>query len=254
MATITLHPTPGAMALGIRDIPAFPGEGFGAGWPESIGDAARAVWFGNITPERRDLGDGAWEQTGKRDGEVSYRITFTATEDTVDVQQSVTNLSDRVWEQSLAFNCFQCGSAPSIQDHECLRHYVGLDGEPRRLIEIPRQFGPRPTVQLYSVEGQPLGRDIPFVAGFAATPDVVLEGWFAIVSRDGKRLVATVSKPTLFLFQNMEYSCIHAAAGFGRLAPGETGEAESRLYFVESSLVDWHARVRDEMVAARQVP
>jgi hypothetical protein len=47
----------------------------------------------------------------------------------------------------------------------------------------------------------------------------------AIQEIDGKRLVATFSKPTLFLLQTMEYSCIHRGAGFGSLKPGETAEA-----------------------------
>ncbi len=69
----------------------------------------------------------------------------------------------------------------------------------------------------------------------------------AIQSRDGKRLVATASDPAMFLFQNMEYSCIHSAAGFGPLKPGESGEAVTRVYFVEAGLEDWHARMPADM-------
>jgi len=97
------------------------------------------------------------------------------------------------------------------------------------------------------VEGGPSWRDIPFVAGFEASPDTALEGWLVIVARDGRRLVATASRPTLFLFQNMEYSCIHSAPGFGSLQPGETGSALTRLYFVEASVEEWHARMRREL-------
>ena len=120
---------------------------------------------------------------------------------------------------------------------------------PRRLIEIPRKFSPRPTVQLYSVEGQPRGDDIPFVTRFQATPDAILEGWLAIQSRDGKRLAAVASKAALFLFQNMEYSCIHSAPGFGPMAPGETREAWTRCYFVEATVAGWRERMRKEMQA-----
>jgi hypothetical protein len=247
MATIRLDPVPAQMAIRVSGIPAFPREVFHLGIPESIGDAARAVWFGGIEPKWEDAGGGAWRQTARREGELSYAITLTPEEDAVDMRLSLTNESDREWRQSLAFNCFGCGGAGSVSDHECVRHWCRVGGEFKRLIEVPRKFSRRATVQLYSVEGAPPGMEIPFVANFAATPDVVLEGWLAIRSRDGNRLVATASKPTLFLFQNMEYSCIHASPGFGPLKPGETGEAANRIYFVENSLEDWHKRMKADL-------
>lgn len=64
---------------------------------------------------------------------------------------------------------------------------------------------------------------------------------------EAERLAAIVSRPTLFLLQNMEYSCIHSASSLGALAPGQTGEAWLRLYFVESPLEEWHRRMRREM-------
>ena len=135
-----------------------------------------------------------------------------------------------------------------MSDHECVRHWCRAGGEFRRLIEVPRQFSLRATVQLYSVEGMPPGQEIPFVANFRATPEeVALEGWLAVQSRDGSRLVATASKPALFLFQNMEYSCIHASPGFGPLGPGESGEAVNKVYFVEASLEDWYERMRADL-------
>jgi hypothetical protein len=223
------------MSLHVRDVPAFPGEAFHLGVPEAIGDAAAAVWFGGLEPRWEPLDEGVWRQTGRRPGELSYTITVTPSEEWVDLDLELVNESPRKWEQSLAFNCVGCGAAPSVSDHECVRHWCGVKGEPRRLIHVPRRFSPRATVQLYSVEGAPPGAEIPFVARFDATPDVTLEGWLAIVSRDGRRLVATASEPTLFLFQNMEYSCIHASPGFGPLRPGETGRARNRIHFAEES-------------------
>ena len=69
----------------------------------------------------------------------------------------------------------------------------------------------------------------------------------AIVSRDGKRLIATASQPALYLFQNMEYSCIHSAQSLGALAPGEKGRALTRVYLVEAPLREWHARMKREL-------
>lgn len=248
MSNIRLRPTQGQMACLVSDIPAFPGDTFGLGFPEAIGDAAATMWAGKPRIEWRDAGDGAWTQHGSVPGELSYTITLTPAEDHVDAHLRLTNESKRDWAQSLAFNCLSAGGPASIRDHDCIRHWVGSAGRPRRLIEVPRKYGPRPTIQLYSVEGAPRGEDIPFVANFQATPDAVLEGWIAIMARDGRRLVATASKPALFLFQNMEYSCIHASPGAGPIKAGGTGEALTRLYFVEASLEDWYRRVRAEML------
>jgi hypothetical protein len=235
----------GCSATGIE---VFPGDRFGFGVPESIGDAARPVWFGGVEPHWNELDDGAWEQVGHLEDELSYRITMTPLDDHVDLAVEVTNESDRIWEQAMAFNCFQCGGVPEIADHECLRHWVATDGVLTPLIELPRVFGPRPTIQLYNVEGAPMATEVPFVSNFQATPEgVVLEPWMAIRSRDGKRLAVTASRPCLTLFQNMEYSCIHASPWMGRLAPGASGQALNRVYFVEASLEDWHARYTEEL-------
>lgn len=230
------------------DVPAFPGDRFGLGMPEAIGDAAQARWFNRLKPDWKELDNGVWESACQDEGELSYTMTVTPGEDTVDVRISLTNESDREWKQTIAFNCFQSGGPPVISDHECVRHWVGVNGKLTRLIEIPRKCGPRPTIQLYGVGGAPPWQEIPFVANFRASPeDVVLEPWMAIVARDGKRLVAAVSKPAMCLFQNMEYSCIHSSAGFGRLEPGQTGTAITKVYFVEASLEEFYARMRADM-------
>lgn len=237
----------GAMAGTLDNVPCFPGESFSLGIPEAIGDSARAMWFGSVCVEWRELGDGVWQSNGHADSELDYVLTVTPRADTVDISITLTNRSEREWPHGMAFNCFNCGAATSVRDYECVRHYAGIGGRAARLIEIPRKFGPRPTVQLYNVLGAPRGSEIPFVAGFRATPEPVLEGWLAIQARDRKRMVAVVSRPALFLFQNMEYSCIHSAPGFGPMKPRDTSEALTRVYFVEASPEDLRSRMREEM-------
>lgn len=240
---ITLKGQPGVMACHLTDIPGFPGGRFTLGYPEAIGDAARPVWYGDLKPKWEVREDGTWFSQGIREGELSYTLLVSASEDWVSSEFRLTNLSDRVWKQSFAFNCLQCAHDPAFRDHDCERTWVRCGGEFKRLVELPRVCGPRPAVQLYSVEGAPPGRDIPFVANFQATPDVVTEPWMAIRSRDRRRLVATVSRPGLFLFQNREFSCIHAAAGFGEMKPGETASAVNKTYFVRATLPAWHRRM-----------
>lgn len=247
MATIQVEVVQGQMSVSLHGIPAFPNDVFGLGIPECIGDAARPIWFDGTSPRWSRNAQGLWVQHGHRPDEMEYDLTVRPADDHVDLEIRLTNLSNRQWKRGMAFNCFNCG-ASSLRDNECLRHYVAERGRIRRLIKVPRVFGPRPTVQLYSVEGAPPGNEIPFVASFGATPTgVTLEGWMAIVSPDGKRLVAAASRPALFLFQNMEYSCIHSGPGFGSMDPGQTSTALTRLYFVQATLPEWHRRVRAEM-------
>jgi len=188
-ARIRVLASQGSMGAFLSDIPAFPGRQFSLGYPEAIGDAARACWPNVFQPKWEESDTGIWTCTARKDGEVSYRMIVMPHEDVVEIRFKVTNESSRTWSQGLAFNCFQCGGPPEIRDHECLRHWVRTarisvhntgGGEFKRLIDLPRVFGPRPTIQLYSVEGAPLGKDIPFVANFKATPDIILEGWMAI--------------------------------------------------------------------------
>jgi len=244
MLRIECEAVSGVMSATLTNVPAFPGERFVIGFPEAIGDAGAAVWYGGVTPDWEPRGAGRWRSSATVEGELSYEMDVVCATDFVDVRIQLKNLSERTWAQSLAFNCFNCSEAPSVRDYECVRHWVRANGQFRRLTEIPRQFGPRPALQLYSVEGQPPGRDIPFVANFESTPKIALEGWMAIVSRDGRRLVAAVSQPALCLFQNMEYSCIHSAPSFGRVEPGHTSHALTRIYFAETTIHAWYARMR----------
>ena len=250
MTKIKLEGHPGDMTCALTNIPAFPGEKFTFGYPEAIGDVAAPFWFWQIKPTWEPRADGMWVSNGEQSGELAYAMTVTAEEDVVTTRFKLTNHSSRTWSQGMAFNCFQCAKAPSIRDHDCLRHWVRTGGKFTRLWNVPRVLGPRPALQLYNVENAPLARDLPFVANFQSTPDTVIEPWMAIVSRDGKRLVATVSKPGLFLFQNREYSCIHCGAGFGELKPGQTAEALNKVYFVKSTLEQWHERMTRELSAA----
>ncbi len=247
MKRIKLKGHPGVMACTVSEVPLFPGESFTIAYPEAIGDAAKPFWFGSIKPTWDELENGAWCSAGEQPGELSSVLTVTPGDDVVTTRLALTNHSTYSWSQSMAFNCFQCGAAPSIRDHECVRHWVRVGGQFKRLWEIPRVFGPRPAIQLYSVEGAPLGKDIPFVANFKTTPDVVIEPWMAIMSLDGKKLVATVSRPGLFLFQNREYSCIHCGTGFGPIKPGQTAEAVNKVYFVEATLEAWHRRMEKDL-------
>jgi hypothetical protein len=235
------------MSVQISQVPGFEGDVFGLNFPESIGSSESARWFDTIQCSWEEIDKDTWAGRGWVDGVLSYTIHISIHQDNVDFLIRLTNDSAEAWRETFAFNCFNAGSAISVRDHECKRHWVRSNGAFKRLIELPRKFGPRPALQLYSVEGAPAGKDIPFVNGFRSTPeDVAIEGWIAIRGRDDKHMVAVVSKPALFTFQNREYSCIHSAPGFGALKHGESGSALTRVYFVEAALEEWYERMTRE--------
>lgn len=255
MPSIRVTGMPGSMGLTLDQVAAFPGASFGASIPEAIGNSAAPYWFGSIKPTWGVGAAGELTSSGEQPGELDYTAHFASTEDTVDIRIRVTNRSRTPWAQSLAFNCFSPIGVPDVRDHECLRHWVGVRGKPTLLRSLPRRFGPRPAIQLYPIEGGPGWRDIPFVRNFACSPDdVALEPWMAVVAPDGQRLVAAVSKPGLFLFQNREYSCIHCGPSFGALQPGETGWGLTRLYLVKQPLADWYTRMKREMAEIQAAP
>ena len=236
------------MGATIENVPGFEGDIFSVNFPESIGPSNKSRWFDIIQCSWTEEEEGKWQGQGWVEGELEYTIDVTIQSDYVDFLIRLTNKSKEKWEETQAFNCLSCRDAVSVRDHECKRHWVRTEGKFKKLIELPRVFGPRPALQLYSVEGAPPGKDIPFVHAFHSTPEnVAIEGWMAIESIDGKHLVAVVSKPALFTFQNREYSCIHSAPTFGPLATDETGTALTRIYFVDSGLKAWYKRMKKEM-------
>lgn len=247
MGAIKVRGVPRNMAMQIFDVPAFPGNPFGGSFPEAIGDSARSFWYGTIQPEWSTAADRLVSK-GEQPGELEYTVTVTTTDETVDIVTELTNRSGKPWKQSHAFNCFSPIGAVDVRDHDCIRHWVGMKGKLTPLLRVPRKFGPRPTIQLYAVEGGPKWQDMPFVANFQCSPDGVhLEPWMAIESKDRKRVIAIATKPCLYLFQNMEYSCIHAASGFGPLEPGQTARSFTRLWFVRQGIREWYVRMRKEM-------
>ena len=250
MARLVFFPNQGQGSGLLNNLAAFPRGIIGIGFPECLGPAKAPSWQGNFTANWTDLGEGVWRVEGATEGLLTYSITVRPAEEHCDFEFSLTNTSTEAWDQGMAFNCVQAGSLDKARDNECIRHWTGQQGQLVKLPALPRQYSPRPTVQLYSVEGQPPGAEIPFVANFQATPaDLVVEPWLAIESQDGRCSVATVSKPALFLFQNMEYSCIHSGCGFGPMEPGATSQAVNRVFAVARPVKELYPLIQEFLSA-----
>ena len=143
------------MGVQIMNVPGFEGDVFNLNIPESIGPTNFSRWFDIIKCSWEELEDGKWMGRGWVEGEIEYTVDVQIGDDYVDFIIKLTNRSEAVWNETQAFNCFSNRHAASVRDHEGKRHWVRTEGEFRRLIEVPRVFGPRPALQLYSVEGAP---------------------------------------------------------------------------------------------------
>ena len=218
-------------------VPILGGITTGANIPEDLGERNRTLYRLHNTPNTwEDLGDGAWAYTVTKDGLYSMTVNLTPHEDCVDVRISAKNLSQDKWEYTYTFTCFGLGGARAFTDIEMVRTYVYKDGGPKRIIEMDRTPSQRPLLQLYPIKGTIHCDEIAFIKHFRATcKEVADEGLMYIVSRDGKMVSGVAAENPLYLFNNAEYSCVHACPTLGHPDPGEEVTSLSRFYFLHGS-------------------
>lgn len=208
--------------------------------PEAIGDADHP-FLGNAPGAGMEP---HWEVYSENDcsfdwtlkGTLRFQVHAQAKEDYLDVIMKLTNLSERSWPATFAFNCLSptCevksgGGAYGIADFDGNRTHILTNEGWRTLTNMERIHSDRPTIQLwYTHLEQPTAQ---FVENFKATSPVVAKGAIAVESVDRKTTVAVASPTPLFLFSNLEFACIHCCPGFGSLEPSMTGTASNRVYF-----------------------
>jgi len=212
----------------------FPGQLFNYHVPEAIGSTdPENTYFSTAdpTPAKPDwkpFADKGWRYTWTQAHLLAYTVEAVPGEDTIDVKITLKNLSGKTWPQSHAFPCCNFHKAASFSDFEGTRTFLLIDGEWKSLMQIQRKDSIRPLVQLFYVQGKP--RPLGCVERFEATPPIYPQGIFAVRSYDSKSVIAVTADKPLYLFHNMEYSCIHCCPGFGSLKPGEQGTATNRVF------------------------
>jgi len=216
--------------------------------PEDLGERRQLLYRLHNTPNKwDDLGDGAWGYTVTKEGLYSMTVALTPHEDCVDVRISAKNLSQEKFEYVFTFTCFGLGSSQLFTDIEMLRTYVYKDGAPKRLIEMDRTASQRPLLQLYPITGTIHCDEIDFIRHFGATcKEAADEGLMYIVSRDGKMVSGVAAENPLYLFNNAEFSCVHACPTLGHPAPGEDATSLSRFYFLHGSHDEFLKRVETD--------
>ncbi|KKL67489.1 hypothetical protein LCGC14_2134480, partial [marine sediment metagenome] len=199
--------------------------------------------------------DGAVESGWTTDGRIRYTTRLIPAADYVDVEMTITNLSDRLWRDVFAFNCLNPTSAKLFQDWKLKRTYMSAHGRPMRMDGTKRVRGHMPTVGFYTHEQTPWGLESPFVRGFSAiSPDRTDGSWIVTLSDPPGAYMAATTPDSLFLFDNLDRCCIHSAPSFGDIGPGESSTTVCRLYMAAGGLEGFLKRYRKDLteLAPRQ--
>lgn len=236
---LSITPMPGRL-LTIHS-PELPDEVISYSVPEAIGPADAVVW-GHVPPGPIDA---VWSEVGvvkhlayswQRAGHLAIVVRAAASEEHVDVQIQLTNLSKRAWSQALAFCCCSPHGAPSLLDLDGDRTLLLMDDRWTPITVLPRKDSARPTLQVWYLRDGPRG--LPFAESFGATPPVYPSGAIAVQGYGGKATLLLTADRPLLLFANQEYGCIHCCPGFGTIGPGETKLALQRIFLSTRSTLE----------------
>lgn len=253
---ILLRPRQGHMGCTAL-VPTLDGQMFALGIPETIGCRERMILnFPEVEIRWTDPDtDGSISCEWTTEGRIRYKTKIIPARDYVDVEMSIENLGDRPWHNVFAFNCVNPVRAPEFKDWELERTYMSRHGKPAVMSTTKRVKGHMPTVGFYLHERTPWGQESPFVRGFHATsPDRTDGSWIVTLSDPPGSYMATTSPHAEFLFDNLDRCCIHSAAGFGDIPPGNSSSTVCRLYFAHGTLDDFLTRYQTDaqQLEARQ--
>lgn len=236
---ISLTPVQGSEVLTIRSS-FFPGSAFTHTLPEAIGSTSSPVWGAAsataINPAWEKTDEGGWEYQWRRDGLLGFSVRTIAEGNEVTIRMRLQNLSGQAWPESFSFNCLGPRGALEFGDFDGKRTFLLFEKEWVPVTKIQRIHGPRPTIQLWYLRGKV--RKLGFVEAFEATPPVYPEGVLAVRSYDGKHVIAVSASSPLFLFANLEFSCIHCCPTFGPLQPDQEGAANGKFFICPNTTLD----------------
>jgi hypothetical protein len=253
---IVLQPQPGTMTVTAK-APGLNNQIFSLGIPETIGCREAMLlnfpetsiqWAG---PDPQGAVSCSWGPGGR----IQYSVRMIPARDYVDVEMTIRNQTEFLWHDAFAFNCFNPTGAPDFKDWTLERTYMSSQGKPLCLARTQRIRGHMPTVEFYLSERVEAGQESVFVRGFGATsPDRTDGSWIVTLSQPEGAYMAAAVVEAAFLFDNLDRCCIHGAAGFGDIGPGQTGTTVSRFYLAKGTLEDFLKRYAADLpgLASRQ--
>ena len=246
MNRISLSPMQETMRVIIR-VPSLPGQVFSLVVPESVGHiGGLALNFPGQKPNwtgQDEDGSVGYELENEN---VLYTVRLIPSADDVTIVETLKNKTDKRWEHAFTFPCFSTQRAPRFSDTEFSRTFLMLPDGLTPVEQIERTISKRPLLQFYHTEGKryPEHR---FIDNFEATsPSAATMPYVLTVSKDEEAVVATATRDAAFLFNNGEFSCIHACPDFGLVFPDEERTAITRLYFLQGGIEAFQKRYRED--------
>ena len=246
---VVLMPDPEGMGCGLT-VPGLPNQLFVLVIPETIGSREEMLLnFPDVSPRWKvPEEDGSIACEWTTEGRIRYAARLVPGEDFVDVEMEIENLTSRLWQDVFSFNCLNPTGAAPFRDLEMKRTWISREGNLLRLAETTRPRGPMPTVGFYLHESVPAGQEPSFVRGFEATNAVRTDRpWIVTLSDAGTHFMAAAAPEAVFLFNNVDRGCIHAAPSFGDIGPREKGRAVARFYFARGGVSEFLRRWREDL-------
>lgn len=241
---IVIQPVQGKMMCNAV-VPKLSHRVFGLGIPETIG-CREQMWLVNHPDVRIawevDTETGTVSTTWTDEAVIAYTVYLIPSEDYVDIEMTITNLSDKTWHDVFSFNCVSPARAPDLNDSALVRTYMSVAGRPKALSETTRITGHMPTVGVYLPHSHEQHVP-PFAGAFEATSTDRTDGaWLVTVSESDSAYMATASGDAMFLFDNTRLGCIHSSPSFGAIEPGNEKTVVSRVYLAHGTLDDFLSR------------
>lgn len=240
---IQLKPIQGTMRIRIT-VPAFPNQIFHLTVPESAGHIGGLVLnFPGQHPQWSGPDACGAYTYALENNQVRYTVRVMAFTDHIDVIERLFNRTGTEWRHAFTFPCFNTGGAPAFRDVEFDRTFIPLKEGLISVKNVRRTISRRPLLQFYELASKRY-RHHRFIDGFHATCKTpVVDSYILTVAKEGRGVVGVATRDAAFLFNNGEYSCIHACPDFGTIAPNEARVALTRIYFMSGNIDDFVRRV-----------
>jgi len=223
------------------------------GSPELINDATRRlVYTGtNLKSVQWQAGkNGALHSEWRQEGLAAYRMTLTPETDGVQVDWTVTNLSQEVWKNVAGNVDMQSYRMPTFFDPAGDRIFLRGNGH----WVAAKDSWSQPGSNWYMPPGkEPLLLMRPLIEDGSWKlsqfhPD---ESIVALQSRERGWVLAQAWQQSQYFIVNLHshYQCSEAPPSFGDIAPGQTVHARGKVYLFHGALDELESKYRADLKA-----
>jgi hypothetical protein len=235
---------PGTQALHLEH-PDFAGERFMMQFPEIVSDRHGPIIGWDRHPDKWDItaGSAGWSIDIPNAARMEATLVFESEKILANV--TLTNLSDRTWQDANAFTCFVYGCVPAFDDPEMERTFLPVGNTWRSVADVWAESYPGDRIYtFYPVAG---GADMQKLwlryQEQCQLCDVMLSrGAIAAVSSDRQWVAGMCTPVPAFVFNNRKGRCLHACPLMRTVQPGQTTDCASTIHIFRGTLEDLAAR------------